>query len=411
MADFGGSLSFDAGLMAGGRMVAARGRGVSSFASLPQLCRVVCGLLFYALQTCEHRLSITEMGDSGVTFISLMAVSDQASPQSAMSILSVLSAFCGMRVSTILFPPSECWNSLVRSLSFCVSVETRSTSDPGLVLPVPNFIRDFVPGVNCVMVPMVPSLTAGSSASLSLQTVVTQAVATPLIAVAEGVSALPVRSVASGVASSAPVMPASSVAPSGSGTTTLIPVSVSDASILPASQLYSPISSATMPSSESDPDSDSSSDSNSDSNSDSSLSLPASISPIASPRRSSTPISVATTEVYGEGDSIPGTPSPLMSPRTMGTLSELVLILPIPASNAARLLSEEARTVSPDPVLGSAQALSPSFGSDSAANDPLIGPSVMDDIPGLDLSLDSLLPLLDAAGSLPDVAGIDEFQL
>ncbi len=53
MADLG-FLSFDSGLMAGGSMVAARARDVVSFAMLPRLCRIVCGLLFYALQACDH---------------------------------------------------------------------------------------------------------------------------------------------------------------------------------------------------------------------------------------------------------------------------------------------------------------------------------------------------------------------
>ncbi len=381
----------DSGLMAGGSLVVARGRDVASFATLPRLCRVVCGLLYYALQACNHRLSITKMSDSGATFISLVALSDQASSPSVKSTLRILNAFRGMKVTTVLFLPSECWDSLVRSVSFCVTAQAQSTTDPGLVLPVPYFIRDFVPDMNCVMVPMVPSISAGSSASLVFQTVSTQAVVTPLVPAVEGVSALPTLGGASGVASSTSTRPSQLVAPSGLTAAALVPVTVAEANVLPSIQLYSPISSVSMSPSNSDPDSDA--------NSDSSLSLPSSI-PIGSPRRSSTPLSVDTTEVYGEGDSIQDTPSPLMSPWTLGALSELVLILPIPASNAAQLLTEEVGAVSPDPVLSSVQAASPPFGSGLSEKDPLMGPSVMDDIPGMDLSLDST-PLAGCCRVLP----------
>ena len=97
MADLN-SLSFASGLMADGNTVVARACDVVSFAMLPRLCRIVCGLLYYALQACDHRLAITEMADSGVTFISLVVVSDQVSLQKAKSVLRALNMFCGMKV-------------------------------------------------------------------------------------------------------------------------------------------------------------------------------------------------------------------------------------------------------------------------------------------------------------------------
>ncbi len=264
-----------------------------------------------------------------------------------------------------------------------------SHTGPGFVLPIPSFISGFAPELELVLLPMVPRFPVVSTVTQGAGTVLTLAIPGPLVASVVGVPAVTMVSSTSRVVTSTLGDGSSSVASSQLTTSNLVPLTVSEVeSLLTSSPTVStavtvPIS--TSASSIFYPDSDS--------DSNSSLDLPLSIPFAEAPRRASTPQSLDSTWVYEEGDSIPSTPSPLMSPRTIGVLDALVQVLPEPSSNAALLLSEEVRMASPDPVLRSVVPASPSLEDLASPDDPLIGPSVTGDSLPMDLSFGDFLPL------------------
>ena len=67
------------------------------------------------------------------------------------------------------------------------------------------------------------------------------------------------------------------------------------------------------------------------------------------------------------------------------------------------MLAKEVTTVSPDPMMRSVSSASPPLGSVFSIDDPLTGPSVMDDALSMGWSFGSLRPLVDVSESLFDV--------
>ncbi len=321
--------------------------------------------------------------------VSLMVLSEGRDSQHVLASLRTLSALCGRMVQSVYYTPLLGSDSVPRMICCGLAPRRMSDTGPGFVLPIPSFISGYAPELDLVLLPLIPRSTVVSTVAQSTGMVFTQAIPGHLVAAVVGVPSVTTVSSTSRVTNCTLSILSSPVASSQATTSDLISVSVSEVeNHLPASTVVS--TAVTIPSSTSAPSLFSPI---SDSGSNSSLDHPLSIPFADAPRRASTPLSLDSTWVYEEGDSIPSTPSPLMSPRTIGVLDELVRVLPEPSSNAALMLAEEVRMASPDPVLRSVVSASPSFEEIVPLNDPLIGPSVTGDTLPMDLSFGDLLPL------------------
>ncbi len=375
--------------MPGCQMLMVRGHTGTSLNALPDMTRIMFSLLYCMITSCTFRLELHTFSETGITLVSLIVLSEGRDSQHVLSNLRTLSALCGRMVQSVYYTPLQGSDSVPRMISCGLASRHVSHTGPGFVLPIPSFISGFAPELELVLLPMVPNSPVVSTVTQGAGTVLTQAIPGPLVASVVGVPAVTMVSSTSRVVTSTLGDSSLSVATSHSTTSNLVPLTVSEVeSLLTSSPTVSTavtVSSSAASASIFYPDSDS--------DSNSSLDLPLSIPFAEAPRRASTPQSLDSTWVYEEGDSIPSTPSPLMSPRTINVLDELVQVLPEPSSNAALLLSEEVRMASPDPILRSVASASPSFEDSASPDDPLIGPRVTGDSPPMDLSFGDFLPL------------------
>ncbi len=376
--------------MPGCQMLMVRGHTGTSFNALPDMARIMFSLIYFMITSSTFRLELHTLSETGITLVSLIVLSGGRDSQHVLSSLRTLSALCGRMVQSVYYTPLQGSDSVPRIISCGLASRHISHTDPGFVLPIPSFISDFVPELELVLLPMVPNSPVVSTVTQGAGTVLTQAIPGPLVASIVGAPSMTMVSSTSRVVTSTLGDSSLSVATSHSTTSNLVPITVSEVESLllttsPTVSTAVTTSSSAASASIFYPDSDS--------DSNSSLDLPLSIPFAEVPRRASTPQSLDSTWVYEEGDSIPSTPSPLMSPRTINVLDELVQVLPEPSSNAALLLSEEVRMASPDPILRSVASASPSFEDSASPDDPLIGPRVTGDSPPMDLSFGDFLPL------------------